>query len=207
MHSMNFLAVKAAAEAYEDQPQEMQNFVITRGDLRAVSFVSNGRLFVGIRGTENADNWLRNLRYYPSRISGLGLVHAGFKSAASDLLDDVKSLLSDSQLKLVFSGHSMGGAVASILAETLAKEGIFSAVRTFGAPKHWGRFVRLRCDTITYQIDDDPVPKLPPRTPIGLIYGHKGRILTFDDAGWFSVGDHKIKRYIHHMEQIENLEK
>lgn len=203
---MNLLAAIAAKEAYEDQPQEHQNFVLVRGDLRLVSFARDGRLFIGFRGTENGENWLRNLRYYPNRIAGIGLVHAGFKSAANELLPDIRAILSDTQSKIVLSGHSMGGAIASIVGESLAKDGIYAAVRTFGAPKHWGRFVRLRCDTITYQIDDDPVPRLPPRTPIGLIYAHKGRILNFDDRGWVNVGDHSIVKYMEQMKKLEEAE-
>jgi len=119
-----------------------------------------------IRGSYLLDDLITDLRIRKAWDEECGCyLHAGFLAKASILLDDLMPLL-DQKDALVLAGHSLGGAMALIVAMKLAKRGYnVHQVVTFGAPKAltssgcdiWRD--RLRVLRVVHH--DDPFPTLP----------------------------------------------
>ena len=76
-----------------------------------------------IKGTSTAEDMLTNLDVSLVSLEGTGwIVHGGFAKVAAGVLDELRPLL-DAQAKVTISGHSLGGAVATIIGLVLAAEG------------------------------------------------------------------------------------
>ena len=100
-------------------------------------------------------------------------IHLGFRNQAERILEDVLPLLSpesDKRATIEVSGHSLGGAVACILAAKLRKRG-YNVVRAtsiagppFCSSSNSASVVRslLPKDSLRIVNDTDPVPFLPP---------------------------------------------
>ena len=99
---------------------------------------------VFVRGTADHGDLLADLRASQTPLTlpaGAGhsertiAVHRGFAEVARALHDDLRPLL-DARARVALSGHSMGGAVATLLAAALKAEGFdVDALVTFGAPR------------------------------------------------------------------------
>ena len=95
-----------------------------------------------------------------------GRVHSGFKEQYDDVAIRVEDLLDQDGAKgkpLFITGHSLGGAVATIAARRLTAEHRVAACYTFGSPRvgteHWVSQIK----TPIYRIVNsaDPVPMVP----------------------------------------------
>jgi pimeloyl-ACP methyl ester carboxylesterase len=138
-------------------------------DVRAVVYVLAGDVVVvSCRGTDEDDlaNWLRDLNARPetsAQYPALGFCHAGFLEGGTRLLALFLHLLAGSQVYVM--GHSLGGALAIIIAAQLTAAGRPPAgLITFEAPRAGG--VRLRAllrPVKTWQVryGDDPVTDVP----------------------------------------------
>ncbi len=120
-------------------------------------------------------NWLQDLMAEPeSRPNVPGEVHTGFYDATFSIIAkvaaEVKRLNPAGAKRVYVTGHSLGGAMASIGAWILqaAPYGITSEqVVTFAAPKPGDgafqtAYQKLFPNQIRYENDDDLVPLLPP---------------------------------------------
>ncbi|KAL3679878.1 hypothetical protein R1sor_022834 [Riccia sorocarpa] len=104
----------------------------------------SGRVIVACRGTCGFRDVLQDLKYMQSRLSfAKGTAHWGFAQRAESVPIDFFLKLLDAGEEIIFTGHSMGGAVASLLtlrvleSESNRKGGMFEEqVRciTFGTP-------------------------------------------------------------------------
>lgn len=104
-----------------------------------------GRTFVGFRGTEEVKDWLTNVNMKPARVPWLAedvKVHSGFLKAYTSvrqrLMDAVGVDATGSEgSEIVFCGHSLGGALATLAAMDFAHNAPFVRVKvyTFGAPQ------------------------------------------------------------------------
>ncbi|MBC2713629.1 MAG: lipase family protein [Desulfosarcina sp.] len=84
------------------------------------------------RGTTGRlSNWLFNLNMVPCAWPAGGKVHRGFKTILMALWDTIDATLNTVKKPLFYTGHSLGGALAT-LAATLRPP---RAVYTFGAPR------------------------------------------------------------------------
>ena len=137
---------------------------------------------IGIRGTSNVVNAMVDisLKLKPDADSGLRL-HEGFSAAAKQVFAELKPrLLRGFRIKL--TGHSLGGAVASILALYLDEAGFdVDRVVTFGQPKFTniaGAAKFRRIDLIRVVTPVDLVPLLPLFDPLDIndldVYWHAG---------------------------------
>jgi len=97
-------------------------------------------------------------------------LHAGFRNHANRLLDDLIPLLvKDKRATVAISGHSLGGAVASILALKLQKRG-YNVIQltTTAAPRFCNQEAAAKLSpllpkqTLRVADDRDIVPLLPP---------------------------------------------
>lgn len=134
--------------------------------------VRQGECLVSVRGTfkTSACDWITNARMAGVRGPSGFPVHAGFWAAAQSLLSQVRRELRSrrdvSTIHVV--GHSLGGAIATLMADSLGDTGCGLKLYTFGAPRSG---VELHAEYLTDKLgagnihrawhDTDPVPMVP----------------------------------------------
>ena len=111
-------------------------------DLRVVVARYDDHIEIAFRGTCDLENWILDLDVRKAPLAYGVKVHDGFLRAAEVLLPLLLSELlppgSDkAKVKpLYITGHSLGGALASLVALFLSREGLrVAAVYTFGSPR------------------------------------------------------------------------
>ena len=132
----------------------------------------SGVQFLSFRGTANLENALVDLDVSLKLDTNLNIkLHQGFGAAAKAAYEDVKSKLDKSQPVSV-TGHSLGGAIAVIMAMHLQREGfLLDKVITFGQPKVTnvtGANVYDNLPLIRVVTPKDIVPLVPPLSPLQL---------------------------------------
>jgi len=141
---------------------------------------------VAFRGTQAFSNpsladmlsnlWFRRRPWDPGR------VHRGYREALLDIAQELKRPLYSGRRPLYFTGHSMGGALAT-LASTLAPGP--SATYSFGAPRVGdGAFARGLTNLIRIVHGAD----IAPRYPLPLGYRHGGQVWHLSRAGNLTPG-------------------
>lgn len=168
------------------------------------------RGIVAFRGTEPSSlyNWVENLDAAHSTLptarakNGVGRVHSGFQDAyesvRTDLISHLIALRTQHDrmwrhFELEITGHSLGGALATLLAVELEALG-FRIVRvtTFGSPRvgdatfadFWNENFGDRTLRMTHA--HDVVPSLPPRL---LGYHHVAYEVFQNATGGYFIGD------------------
>ena len=137
---------------------------------------------IAIRGTANLQNVMVNLNLALQTDASLGIsLHQGFAKAARDVYEEVKPFLEEGK-PITTTGHSLGGAIAVILAMYLESDGYnLQQVITFGQPKVTNvngakQFIAL--PLIRVVTPDDIVPLVPPLSPLQIkdldIFWHMG---------------------------------
>ena len=142
--------------------------------------------FIALRGTNNLDDVLNDLTLAPDLVNdGVpGQVHLGFSSYAAAAyeamqpdIDGLCIVATGLKIPVWVTGHSLGGAAATILAYRLADSGCpIAGVATFGSPRpglgnfQRGYDARLGLLTNRWGVEDDPVVCMPP------------------GGGWYHVG-------------------
>jgi triacylglycerol lipase len=124
--------------------------------------------------TDDADFILEN--WY-----GPGKAHTGFAKALEDVRDDLIQALATVQGKVFCTGHSLGAALATLLASIRAKEN--TVLYTFGSPRVGdGDFVDSMTGLTSYRYVDccDVVARVPPEV---LNYEHLGDPYYIDRDG------------------------
>lgn len=168
-----------AAQAYDDPPD------FTAGSMHGiVRDVGNTRV-VAVAGTDEVTDWLRHNLRVGFRRWRLGLrCHSGFADAADMLIAGRIAHLRDSSLRVVVTGHSLGGAVAQLMGLYLVADACvtFGAPRLFDAESAWtaegvpgGHNLKRYCHR------NDPVPMIP---PYHWGYRHVGKPRWWDGRGW-----------------------
>lgn len=163
---------------YSNIPEiEISYFLVTDDAARTQVIV--------VRGTSNVENAMVNaaLKLTLDRHLGVSL-HNGFSQSAQAIYTEIKPLLKTDYVINV-TGHSLGGAVALILAMHLDVDdfNVGKAV-TFGQPKVTnlaGTNAFKHLDVIRVVTPKDLVPLVPPFDPVDFndldIYWHSGREL------------------------------
>jgi triacylglycerol lipase len=146
-------------------------------------------IYVAIEGTDplNIGNWLANFDVPPSDLG----IHTGFQGAANTLWGNIDRCVSAAQQgknrPLFVTGHSLGGAIAVLIARKFADQPTpVTAVYTFGQPRVGdARFMRaynlvLGSKTYRFVYGKDIVPAVPSAP-----YRHVGRY-AYAASGRFS---------------------
>ncbi len=131
---------------------------------------------VALRGTANAENALLDISAAMKLDPHSGLyLHEGFAYSAWQVFQHIRAKLSKGY-RIETTGHSMGGAVALILAKYLELAGFSIAqVITFGQPKvtnYNGAKAFSNLDVIRLVTPLDMVPLIPPFDPMQLAAGN-----------------------------------
>ena len=151
---------------------------------------NNPYIVIAFRGTEaKINDWLTDADAKPKELGeGLGKVHKGFYNAFNEKTDAndqtvsqiLQQLMSSPEaqneegqsLPLFFTGHSLGGALALLATQQLAKN-INGACYTFGGPRIGNYEFFEKRKTPVYRVvnSSDIVPRVPPGA--GLVVARK----------------------------------
>jgi len=141
--------------------------------------IRHDTLVLVFRGTESGDqrDYVTDSRIFQKPFLDYGTAHQGFIQALdwidSDVTAAIEKLQTEKPRHLWISGHSLGGALATLYA--LHHPQTATAVYTMGAPRIGGiRFAKNAAEAITlYRLanDNDIIPRLP--TPP--FYKHIGK--------------------------------
>lgn len=163
------------SEAFSEN--RTQGFIAWDADFVLVSF----------RGTKELGDWLTNLNTIRTENPpSYGKVHSGFFQAFNDARVRVSELLTRakaSEKSVWVTGHSLGGALSTIMAGDVLNRLPVSGIYTYGQPRvvnrrAQGMFRNYYHDKFFRIVnDDDIVPKVPP------LLKHVGTTLWFDEDG------------------------
>mgnify|MGYP001158474488 FL=1 len=167
--------------------------LVKDGDAEAwIFFTRDDGIIVSCRGTEPTkfSDILADLKTYPVRHPRNGRVHAGFYEYTQLIFDEVLEIVKANRKKqenVYVIGHSLGGAMAVLVAEALTNEGIpVKELRTYGQPRVGNRLFRQHlegCDIgayIRYVNNNDIVPSVP---PTWLLFVHGGKLMYINHYG------------------------
>lgn len=166
------------------------------GELSALYTVGDGDRIIAIPGTKREiGEWLRDFDATPVWDRDLGICHRGFRDGAWELYRRCPLTAHDLGGSVII-GHSMGGAIALLLAGILTVEHCPPrAVVTFGAPRcgSWKlRRLLRRVPLRLYRNGNDPVPDVP---WLPGIYVHPRALIPIGEAACDPLLDHPIAAY------------
>lgn len=130
-------------------------------------------IVVAFRGSEKKiEDWLTNADATPMAESEVkaGKVHQGFyrdfdglKKTIETSLTEIRRTLNDDSVPVFFTGHSLGGAVATIATRELMPDGP-GACYSFGAPRvgDYAYFEFVKTPVYRVVNSSDIVPRVPP---------------------------------------------
>ncbi len=156
---------------------------------------ADGTQFIAFRGTSNLENALVDLDLAFAIHPKLNVqLHQGFANAAAGAFDDMSEHL-DKTHAIRTTGHSLGGAIAVIIAMQLQRSGyMVGETVTFGQPKvtnFKGANTFSDLPVTRVVTPKDLVPLVPPLSPLQLqdldIYWHVGREIILLADNKYSV--------------------
>lgn len=161
-------------------------------------------VFIAIRGTDDIGDWGTNFSFIFKDSS----THPGFKRNAWRVFFEMfcAGVFNDFDRTklLILTGHSLGGATATVLLDLLRNVSVNVALVTFGSPRPGGRKLRGRlAPYVHYRFihGNDVIPHCPPWFD-GYVHTHPGIYLTDEDATMFDgVADHNMRFYCQAIER------
>ncbi|OCT16136.1 hypothetical protein A8709_01430 [Paenibacillus pectinilyticus] len=182
---------------------------------------SESQIVIAFRGTSTASDWISDAiarqTDFPFAKEG-GLVHQGFldiyQSARKQILASMSKLSPQKQLYL--TGHSLGGALATLCGADLATNTKFKdpAVYTFGSPRvgnptFASQFNRKTGPHYRVYNRNDMVPALPPlvykspRTDGLYHYIHVKKAVELDFPTGSLAGNHAVSGYFNELAKLD----
>jgi hypothetical protein len=204
--------IDASTLAYSDPEYVTEKFKLKAGftevkffeDKTTQCFVASNEKFaiVAFRGSEarlregQSDpgyilaDWMANFNFLPEKWAQAANVHRGFKAALSEVWTDLEKHISNLQkknLKIWFTGHSLGAALATLAADRYDNvQGLY----TFGSPRVGDQDFKDDFQVTTYRFvnNSDIVTRVPPAS----MYCHVGDLRYIDSEG--TIHDHAKHR-------------
>ncbi|MCB1711734.1 MAG: lipase family protein [Candidatus Riesia sp.] len=136
----------------------------TEGQTQACFEETDTEFIACLAGTNSLkDIYMRDLDFKLVSFPLKGKVHRGFLREAETVLPWIRGMIRDRNKKVVLSGYSFGGAVATLVARFLTFEGHKVELVTFGCPrignKEWA--LERAQPHIRYVHRSDFIPYLP----------------------------------------------
>ena len=133
---------KSACEYFYSTPSNVKVVYDPESDGQVVLLRDPGSdtTVIAFRGSGSLTNWLTNLNVVSENRDGMS-VHAGFDNAAAALQPGILNYLQDHHGKrstLMVTGHSLGGALATLTAHELRSQGHVTgpiALVSFASPR------------------------------------------------------------------------
>ncbi|OUC13023.1 MAG: hypothetical protein B0A82_19210 [Alkalinema sp. CACIAM 70d] len=213
-HPKIALTLSKASKLAYFEPDEVIPFVKQNWQLNDCQFLNEKEtqaylmmndqvIIVAFRGSTERDDWFDNFKCVMPVPDAFGKVHPGFRYALDHLwqksygknskgeelrfLDYIKQLQLQNPRSLWFTGHSLGGALATLAAARLREKDIpVYGLYTFGSPRVGDRnFERtfnadFKSKNFRFVNNNDTVTRIPPRE---LGYSHAGTFLYFTAKG------------------------
>jgi len=173
---------------------EVYDKCIEVGDLGFTVSETSSVVIIAIRGTANRRNVERDINVIPYHFKGGMFSTWGFVRAYKKLEGPVLQRLPKNK-PVIFTGHSLGGAVATLFAERIGVGAI-----TFGSPRVYLRgWYKSTVNHFRVYMDDDPIPKIP-----AVLYCHKteGNKIKDADKELIEVSDHFMDYYLKNLYKL-----
>ena len=169
----------------------------------------NKKTIFAITGTQNLKDFLIDAKIKIVDFDGFykGKVHRGFQKSFKRLYEPVNKYIEDNDIppeEMVFCGHSLGGAVATLLYMCIASDGCY----TFGSPRVVNEELansskRLRepkkYNFYRFYARRDPISVLPSSRKCfrkNKRYFHVGFSIRLGGYGFKRIRYHKVDEYI-----------
>jgi hypothetical protein len=136
---------------------------------QAILLENDTYIFLGFRGTEatSIKDIKSDVKATIKTCKTGGKIHTGFDEAFSQVAVEIQQFLNQDEFKnkpLFITGHSLGGALATVAAKKLTHEGGIASCYTFGSPRvgnvDWATGIKTPIYRIVNAVD--PVTMLPP---------------------------------------------
>ena len=155
-------------------------FVNTQGlSYALVSDEKESFAILVFRGTSRFEHWFSNLHTVQTQWPYGGMVHTGFKYEFDKIRDELSEILSPVRVPLFYTGHSLGGALATLTASFRPP----AAVYTFGSPRVGNGIFRNSLASVNlYRIamENDVVTTVPPsRSPFDFCHAGEAKVFPF----------------------------
>lgn len=205
--------------------QDIQYFDDPSRDTQAFTLRTKDAVILAFRGSQEIKDWQTNISTRFNKFSlkttmeplaedvtqPIGTVHRGFQSGWNAVEGRViKQLLSwkagvPGGVPLFITGHSLGGALATVAAASLVKLGFrnIRGVYTFGQPRVGDivfateMSVELKDKVFRFVNNNDVVPHVPPPYlpwNVFRIYKHVGSMFYFDARGALNTRPNPVVR-------------
>ena len=181
---------------------------------QAILLSYDGHIILAFRGTEPKS--IRDIRADANGVlidcpMTKGLVHKGFNDAYELVANDIQNKINEEvhrDKSLFITGHSLGGALATIAAKRLHHKAGIAACYTFGSPRVGNKEWICGLKTPIYRVVNaaDAVTMLPPG---GIVVGVLGSVIQFIPSVGASLRKALISKfgcYMHagNMRYLEN---
>jgi triacylglycerol lipase len=192
------------------------------------AFVAGNKegIILSFRGTEEKGvelirDWLTNFKVRKNNGPWKKGVHRGFLQAIdyvwNDIVKEIERIQPDTRHPLWITGHSLGGALATLAAAKFLEGGrTVKGLYTFGQPRvgsegfaeKFNNIFRIR--SFRFVNNEDIVTRVPPRS---INYGHIGSVVYFDSFGnlhkdirwWRKFLDRSISKSIRALDRYDML--
>ena len=171
------------------------------------------KLVFSFRGSSSAQDYIIDTNIFMSSMQEIGnnaMVHSGFYSQFNSIKYEVLSSVFTFVRKrplshIVFVGHSLGGALATLCAaatKALLSDKVMVTCETFGSPRvgnaHFVRFFNSNIEHSTRVVNGNDIVTMSPRFRYEHVKGEKriGYIQTDFMSTYFGdISDHYIAAY------------
>lgn len=171
--------------------------------------INNNNIWIIFRGTYTFSEFISDIDYSQTNYMGTKMkVHRGFYKIFQNVKKQIKDELNKLEPDKIFiTGHSLGGAIATLLAPEMINKNCETYVYCFGTPKvgdaAFADFINQNCNVFNIVNQSDVVPTIPPSVCANFknkeelyFYSNCGDQIVFDD-NWSSLkNNHRMPVYI-----------
>lgn len=175
---------KILSSIKSDDPKFISVLAADQNSAQAALIEHEDYLVMAFRGTDQLADWLDNLNAFSTKVL-FGEFHRGFWNSLEDIwqpiYDQSLELQKEKPRPLFLTGHSLGGAMATVAAAKLIHDDKpFTSVYTFGQPRalerETARIFNMECRSRYFRFhnNNDLVTRVPARL---MGYSHVGSYL------------------------------
>lgn len=182
------------AKILNDLKSEDNKFISVTGfsqhSAQAILVEHQNYLCMAFRGTDEIADWIDNINGFPEKVL-FGSFHRGFWHSLQDVWEGMyecySSLRNVKKRPLFITGHSLGGAMATMAAAQFIHQDLpFTSVYTFGQPRAMTKETSYIFDHeakirfFRFQNNNDLVTRVPARL---MGYSHVGSSVYISEEG------------------------